>query len=71
MAGNVWEWCADTTRTGAGTESPDERVMRGGSFLCDASHCVGYRVSARMKSSADTSLAHTGFRCVRDAAETR
>ncbi len=42
-----------------------QRVMRGGSFLCNDSYCSGYRVAARMKSSPDTGLAHTGFRCVR------
>lgn len=50
---------------------PDEpavpkRVVRGGSFLCHASYCASYRVSARMKTSPDTGLEHTGFRCVRD-----
>jgi formylglycine-generating enzyme required for sulfatase activity len=39
-------------------------VMRGGSFLCNESYCSGYRVSARMKSSADSSMEHLGFRCV-------
>ncbi len=48
---------------------PDEptapkRVVRGGSFLCHASYCSSYRVSARMKTSPDTGLEHTGFRCV-------
>ena len=48
---------------------PDEplvakRVMRGGSYLCNESYCSGYRVSARMRSSADSSLEHLGFRCV-------
>lgn len=42
-----------------------QRVMRGGSFLCTDQYCSGYRVSARMKSSPDTGLCHTGFRCVR------
>lgn len=41
-----------------------KRVVRGGSFLCNASYCKGYRVSARMKTSPDTGLEHTGFRCV-------
>ena len=41
-----------------------KRVVRGGSFLCAASYCAGYRVSARMKSAPDTGLEHTGFRCV-------
>jgi formylglycine-generating enzyme required for sulfatase activity len=40
-----------------------KRVVRGGSFLCHASYCTGYRVAARMKTSPDTGLAHTGFRC--------
>jgi sulfatase modifying factor 1 len=40
------------------------RVVRGGSFLCNASYCLGYRVSARMGSSSDTGLENTGFRCV-------
>lgn len=43
-----------------------KRVVRGGSFLCNDSYCSGYRVAARMKTSADTGLSHTGFRCVVD-----
>ena len=43
-----------------------KKVVRGGSFLCNASYCKGYRVTARMKSSPDTGLEHTGFRCVAD-----
>ena len=43
-----------------------KRVVRGGSFLCNASYCKGYRTSSRMKSSPDTGLEHTGFRCVAD-----
>jgi formylglycine-generating enzyme required for sulfatase activity len=42
-----------------------KKVMRGGSYLCSDVYCVGYRPSARMKSSPDTGLSHTGFRCVR------
>ncbi len=50
---------------------PDEpytskRSLRGGSFLCNDSYCSGYRVARRMKSSADTGLEHTGFRCVKE-----
>ena len=41
-----------------------KKVVRGGSFLCNASYCKGYRASARMKTSPDTGLEHTGFRCV-------
>lgn len=43
-----------------------KRVVRGGSFLCHASYCSSYRVSARMKTSPDTGLEHTGFRCVKN-----
>ncbi|HZH65693.1 MAG TPA: formylglycine-generating enzyme family protein [Flavisolibacter sp.] len=48
------------------TQEPDvpKRVVRGGSFLCNASYCSGYRVAARMKCSPDTGLQNTGFRCV-------
>lgn len=50
---------------------PDEphvpkKVMRGGSFLCDENYCSGYRVSARMRTSPDTSMEHLGFRCACD-----
>lgn len=41
-----------------------KRVLRGGSFLCHSSYCKGYRIKARMKTSSDTFLNHTGFRCV-------
>lgn len=54
---------------------PDEphtpkRSLRGGSFLCNDSYCSGYRVARRMKSSPDTGLEHTGFRCVKDTRRT-
>ncbi len=40
------------------------RAIRGGSFLCNDSYCSSYRPSARMGSSPDTGLSHTGFRTV-------
>lgn len=42
-----------------------KKVVRGGSFLCNDGYCSGYRVAARMKSSPDTGLEHTGCRCAR------
>lgn len=44
----------------------EERVIRGGSFLCNDDYCSGYRNARRMGSTADTGLNHTGFRCVKD-----
>lgn len=56
MAGNVWEWTASDA-------APDQRVVRGGSFLCHESYCEGYRVAARMSATPATTLQNTGFRC--------
>ncbi|TLP80289.1 formylglycine-generating enzyme family protein [Maribacter sp. ACAM166] len=44
-----------------------EKVIKGGSFLCSVSYCASYRVSARMGSSMDSALEHTGFRTVASA----
>jgi len=44
----------------------DERIIRGGSFLCNASYCASYRVSSRMATDPNTSLEHLGFRTVID-----
>ncbi|SDC82161.1 formylglycine-generating enzyme family protein [Nocardioides lianchengensis] len=52
--GNVWEWCAET-------------VSRGGSYLCHASYCRRYRVSARQVQSPDDSTGNLGFRIATDA----
>lgn len=43
-----------------------KKLVRGGSFLCNDSYCSGYRVARRMKTSPDTGLEHTGFRCVKE-----
>ena len=73
MAGNVWEWTADLfvagSMEGAMATGPEERVIRGGSFLCHASYCTGYRVAARMHATRATTLMNTGFRCAASTAD--
>ena len=41
-----------------------EKVIKGGSFLCDESYCASYRISARMEQTLDSSSDHTGFRTI-------
>ncbi len=47
------------------------KVVRGGSFLCNDSWCSGYRNARRMRLSPDSGMEHLGFRCVRDIPNTR
>ena len=42
----------------------EERVMKGGSFLCHASYCASFRISAKMGVSIDSGSDHVGFRTV-------
>ena len=41
-----------------------EKVIKGGSYLCHASYCTSFRPSARMQNSIDSSHEHVGFRTV-------
>lgn len=41
-----------------------EYVMKGGSFLCHASYCASFRISAKMGVSVDSGSDHVGFRTV-------
>ena len=41
-----------------------EKVIKGGSFLCSESYCASFRSSARMGASIDSGMEHLGFRTV-------
>lgn len=78
-SGNVWEWCSDrwsatwhredrprTRINPRGPSGGEDRVIRGGSYLCHASYCNRYRVAARTSNTPDSTTGHTGFRCAAD-----
>lgn len=77
MGGNVWEWMDDWYVPYGRRQLPyiptshSEKAQRGGSYLCSRNYCHGYRVSARSHSTPETSLAHVGFRTVRDLPSSR
>ncbi len=42
-----------------------ERIIKGGSYLCHEAYSEGYRPSARRGSPIDTGMSHIGFRCAK------
>lgn len=76
VAGNVWEWTADfydpeyysssPSKDPKGPANGEERVIRGGSWMCAENFCSNYRVAARSQSTPDTGLNNLGFRLAKD-----
>ncbi|GHA25020.1 hypothetical protein GCM10007989_20860 [Devosia pacifica] len=76
MSGNVWEWTHDAFRVrsisklakqrNARALQGEEKVLKGGSFLCHFSYCYRYRIAARMAMTPDSAGSNTGFRVAYD-----
>lgn len=64
IVGNVWEWTADRWHP---LITEDERVKKGGSYLCHQDYCYRYRCAARSHNTADSSAGNLGFRCAQTA----
>lgn len=67
MGGNVWEWTETVYQLYEGNPNnirvdSSQKVIRGGSFLCDKDVCHSYRVSARQFNTQESATNHMGFR---------
>ncbi len=56
--GNVWEWTSSSKY--------GQRIIKGGSFLCDINVCAGFTPGNHQLTPDDSGLNHLGFRCVFD-----
>ena len=69
--GNVWEWVSDwwTVRHSRdaphGPPSGNDKVKKGGSYMCHKDYCYRYRCSARSMNTPDSSASNLGFRCAK------
>lgn len=76
LSGNVWEWTHDSFRVRSLSRQAkirnsealthQEKVLKGGSFLCHISYCYRYRIAARMALSPDSAASNAGFRVAYD-----
>lgn len=67
MIGNVWEWTSNSWSV-AGRVNENEKVKKGGSFMCHKDYCFRHRCAARSQNTADSTASNLGFRCARSAA---
>jgi formylglycine-generating enzyme len=76
MVGNTWEWCDDPFRVRSlsraakirneAARHQQQRLMKGGSYLCHSSYCHRYRIAARLGCPPDSATGHLGFRLAYD-----
>ncbi|MFY0595596.1 MAG: formylglycine-generating enzyme family protein [Cognatishimia sp.] len=79
LSGNVWEWCEDqfkirsvssiAKKRNQFAKQENERILKGGSFLCHSSSCWRYRIAARSGRQADNGTSNCGFRVAFDKKE--
>lgn len=65
MVGNVWEWTEDEWSV-SGRVRQNEKVKKGGSFMCHKDYCFRHRCAARSQNTADSTASNLGFRCARN-----
>lgn len=66
LGGNVWQWTNTLAEPGAPATPAAERVLKGGSFLCDSTVCHGYLLESQSTAAGNSSSFHIGFRCACD-----
>merc|ERR1719412_90008 len=76
MIGNVWEWTSDNwtikhdpysfDEDPQGPKEGQDKVKKGGSFMCTIGFCYRYRCAARSQNTPDSAALNLGFRCAAD-----